>query len=296
MTARSGHPARSSRLRHLLALLACGLAPLAFATPSGPLSCAEGQLGVGGCPPYGQVIFFGNGLPPPNSLFEYDDPVLDISRTGTYGTVRGVVDLSQALVRTYAQGNDDGNVSTNNGLSMNAVGVDIFTLRGLGSPSPDFFTFSVVFTAEGIGGIDTAGYSVGSYLFLRPDTVGGAPLGISGGRFDDASVLQAGNQVPVFQEFNVHLMTFANLTARLDQPFQLSYSLRTDVSESSFLDFMHTARISFVLPEGLTVTSMGGYNSAAVAPVPEPETWLLMAAGLAVIGRLMRHRGRPVSH
>ena len=296
MTARSRPPVRSFRLRHVLALLACGLAPVAVAAPSGPLSCAEGQLGVGGCAPYGEVIFFGEGVPPPNSLFEYDDPVLDITRTGSYGTVRGVVDLSQALVRTLAQAGDDGNVSTNNGLSMNAVGVDIFTLRGLGSPSPDFFTFSVVFTAEGVGGIDTPGYSVASYLFLRPDTVGGAPLGISGGRFDDISVLQAGNQVPVSQQFDVHLMTFANLTARLDQPFQLSYSLRTDVSESSFLDFLHTARISFVLPAGLSVTSMGGYDSAAVTPVPEPETWLLMLAGLAVIGRLMRRRGRAVSH
>ena len=295
MNAKSGHPTHTFRLRNALALLACSLAPLAVASPSGPLSCAEGQFGVGGCAPYGEVIFFGNGVPPPNSLFEYEDPVLDITRTGTFGTVRGVADLSQALVRTFAQANDDGNVSTNNGLSMNALGVDIFTLRALGSPSPDFFTFSVVLTADGFGGIDTPGYTVASYLFLRPDTVGGAPLGISG-RFDDASVLQAGNQVPVFQQFSVHLMTFANLTARLDQPFQLSYSLRTDVSESSFLDFMHTARISFVLPAGLTVTSLGGYDSAAITPVPEPETWLLMAAGLAVIGRLMRHRGRSFSH
>jgi len=294
MTARIGHPARSVRLRNALALFVWCLAPLSLAAPSGPLPCVEGQLGVGGCAPYGQVIFFGNGVPPPNSLFEYEDPVLDINRTGTFGTVRGVTDLSQALVRTFAQANDDGNVSTNNGLSMNAVGVDIFTLRALGSPSPDFFTFSVVFTADGFGGIDTPGYTVASYLSLRPETVGGAPLGISGGRFDDASVLQAGNQVPVLQEFNVHLMTFANLTARLDQPFQLGYSLRTDVSESSFLDFMHTARISFVLPAGFAVTSIGGYNSAAVAPVPEPGTWLLMAAGLAFVGRLMHRRGRPV--
>ena len=296
MTARSGPIAPSFRFREALALLACGLAPLAVAAPTGPLPCIEGQPGVGGCAPYGEVIFFGNGVPPPNSLFEYEDPVLDINRTGTFGTVRGVTDLSQALVRTFAQANDDGNVSTNNGLSMNAVGVDIFTLRGLGSPSPDFFTFSVVFTAEGVGGIDTPDYTVGSYLSLRPDAVGAAPLGISGGRFDDSSVLQAGNQVPAFQQFNVHLMTFANLTARLDQPFQLSYSLRTDVSERSFLDFTHTARISFVLPESLTVTSLGGYNSAAVTPVPEPETWLMMATGLAIVGRLIRRRSRTVSY
>jgi hypothetical protein len=51
-----------------------------------------------------------------------------------------------------------------------------------------------------------------------------------------------------------------------------------------------------VLPEGLTVTSLGGYNSAAVTPVPEPETWLMMAAGLAIVGRLNRRRSRTVSN
>jgi hypothetical protein len=128
--------------------------PFAVADPTGPISCVEGQFGIGGCPPYGQVIFFGAGVTGPNSVFEYEKPVLDFSPMAPNGTLRGVVDLSQALVRTYAQGDDDGNPSTNNGASMNAVGVDLFTLHRLGAPSPDFFTFSVVFTAEGVGGID----------------------------------------------------------------------------------------------------------------------------------------------
>ena len=289
----SGKTAVSARARKVLsAVLLCGLGPLASAVPGPPLSCAEGRFGEGGCPPYAQVIFFGNGLSPPNSLFEYDEPVLDILRTGGFGTVRGVVDLPQALVKTYAQSNDDGNVSTNNGLSMNAVGVDLFTLRRLGSPSPDFFTFSVLFTANGIGGIDNVGYSVASYMSLRPNSINGATLGFSGGRLDHGSVLQAGNQVPVFQQFNVNLMTYANLSARLDQPFMLSYSLRTDVSERSFLDFLNSARISFLLPPDVTVTSMGGFNSAAV--VPEPSTWLLMTAGLAGLARMARNRRRDV--
>ena len=268
--------------------------PFAAADPTGPISCVEGQFGIGGCPPYGQVIFFGAGITGPGSVFEYEDPVLDYSPAAPSGTVRGVVDLSQALVRTYAQAGDDGNPSNINGASMNAVGVDLFTLHRLGAPSPDFFTFSVVFTAEGVGGIDVPAHSVGAYLALRADAVNGGPLGFSGGKLDDARVLQAGNQVPVFQEFGVQLMTFANLSTRLDQPFMLSFSLRTDVMESSFLDFMHTARISFVLPEGVTVTSMGGYDSTVGVPaVPEPSTWLLlMAAGLAGTTRLARIQRR----
>ncbi len=276
-----------------IAALALG-ATDAGADPSGPLGC-DGRLGVGGCAPYAQVIVFGVDVAGPNSIFEYDLPVLDYSPTVQGGNLRGVVDLSQALLRTYAQRNEDGNPSTANGVSANAVGVDVFTLRSLGAPSPDFFTFSVVFEAEGVGGIDNPGYVVASYLSLRPDSIDGAPLGFSGGHLDDISVLQAGNQVPVFQQFHVGLMTYANLSMRLDTPFQLSYSLRTDVSEGSFLDFMHTARLSFVLPDGVSVTSMGGYDSARlVAAVPEPSTWLLMVAGLAAVARLgasQRRRG-----
>ncbi|MEO5845130.1 MAG: PEP-CTERM sorting domain-containing protein [Caldimonas sp.] len=269
----------------VLALLALDIA----AAPSGPLSC-DGTLGTGGCAPYAQVIAFGADVPAPNSIFEYDLPVLDYAPSVNNGTVRGVVDLSQALLRTYAQHGDDGNDSNNAGVSVNAVGVDVFTLRKLGAPSPDLFTVSVVLTADGTGGIDNPGYSVASYLSLRPDSSNGASIGFSGGRLDDVRVLQAGNQVPVFQQFNVAMMTFANLTMRLDTPFQLSYSLRTDVSERSFLDFLHTARISFVLPDGVSVTSMGGYDSAAVAAVPEPSTWLLMVAGLVAVTRIARRR------
>ena len=292
MEFRCGRATLSARVRGAFGAVALLCAsPFAAADPTGPISCVEGQFGIGGCPPYGQVIFFGAGVTGASSVFEYERPVLDYTPLAPHGTLRGVVDLSQALVRTYAQADDDGNHSTNNGASMNAVGVDLFTLHRLGAPSPDFFTFSVVFTAEGVGGIDNPGYSVGSYLALRADSVNGAPLGFSGGKLDDGSVLQAGNQVPVFQQFNVNLMTFANLSARLDQPFLLSFSLRTDVSERSFLDFMHTARISFLLPEGVTVTSMGGYDSAGVPAIPEPSTWLLMmAAGLAATARLARRR------
>lgn len=289
MVSRSTPFPRPSRAACAAALTLASLC--VCAAPSGPLSC-DGRLGVGGCQPYAQGIFFGAGVGGPSSVFEYEEPVLDYSPFVADGQLRGVVDLPQALLRTYAQRTEDGNPSTANGVSANAVGVDIFTLRRLGAPSPDFFTFSIVFTADGIGGIDNNGYAVASYLGLRVDTVDGAPLGISGGRFDHGSVLQAGNQVPVLQHFGIQLMAWADVSARLDQPFQLSYSLRTDVSEGSFLDFMHTARLAFVLPEGITVTSMGGYDSAAltVTPVPEPSVWLLMAGGLAGVGQMARRR------
>lgn len=265
--------------RALLALVCCSGA--ASAVPTGPISCA-GVPGEGGCPPYAQVIFWGGNPSAPGSLFEYDGPLLDISDTGQNGTVRGVVDLAGGVLRSYARGFDDGNPSTNNGVSMSAVAVDIFTLHRLGAPSPDFFTFSIVLTAEGVGAIDTPFYTVASYLHLDASSV----PGYSGGRPDDARVLQSVSHVPVFQQFTLGMMVYANVSARLDEPFQLGMSLRTDVSEASFLDMLHTARLSFVLPEGVTVTSMGGYDSTTL--VPEPSSWALLGAGLLTV--MLRRR------
>lgn len=57
--------------------------------------------------------------------------------------------------------------------------------------------------------------------------------------------------------------------------------------------FEHTASIGLVLPEGVSYTSDSGVfltGVTAVAPVPEPETWALMLAGLGVVGRLARRR------
>lgn len=47
---------------------------------------------------------------------------------------------------------------------------------------------------------------------------------------------------------------------------------------------------TFKLPDGVTFTSMSGstYGAAAIPAVPEPSTWMLMAAGLAVMARLRR--------
>lgn len=271
-----------------LLIALASVSPPAAADPSGPLGC-DGRFGFGGCPPYEQLLFFGDDVPNSStSVFEYDHKALDQTITSPYGTARGVVDLASGTVRTYAQVNDDNNPSIGRAISVTAQAVDVFTLHSsLGSPSTSNIAFDFVFSADGIG--DISQLNSGGLAFLH---LGGTLLGYSGGVLDDLQHFAAGTTAPYLNDFPIHLMTFAHLTAPLDRPFDLSFLLRTDIGEATSFNFLHTARIGFVLPEGVYVTSMGGYSSLAVTPVPEQSTWLLMAAGLAAITRLKAGRQR----
>jgi hypothetical protein len=273
--------------RFIAVLALAGASLHATAAPSGPIGCG-GTFGVGGCAPYGQLIFFGDDVPAAAaSIFEYDRTVLDQTVTSPHGTARGIVDLANGEVKTYARAIDDGNPSVGRVISVTAQAADVFVLRSSAPPSPPI-TFQVAFSADGIGDIGQT--NSGGLAFLN---LGGPSLpGFSGGKLDDLQSFQEGRNAPFFNDFQIHLMTFANLNAALDVPFELDFFLRTDVGENTSFDFLHTARLSFVLPEGVTIESMGGYRSAAVLAVPEPSTWLLLVAGLATVGRLGARR-RP---
>ena len=89
-------------------------------------------------------------------------------------------------------------------------------------------------------------------------------------------------------------------TMPLATQFTLSYSLRATVSQGTTFDLMSTAHLSFVLPDGVTISSLGGYSAGGAttpAPVPEPATLALLSSGLLVAARLRPRcglrRGRP---
>jgi len=259
----------------------------AVASPSGPLGCG-GTFGVGGCAPYAQVIYGidsnsgGGGV---GSLFEYDNVILDYSVTGPTAAVRGVVDLASGSLKAFASGIEDGNVSTGSGGLVIASGTDVFTLHGLPGSGP--IAFSVVLTANGTGNIANDGYSGQATVQL-------GKIGGGGGSFD-SGVFQSGNNAPLGSQFSI-LSTISGQQLKasdaysmlLDTPFSLSYSLRADVTQGTTFDLSNTAHLGFILPAGVSITSMGGYSS--VIAVPEPETYVMLMAGLGLMGAVARRR------
>ena len=264
----------------------------ATATPSGPLGCA-GVFGVGGCAPYRQVIFGTgtSGSPFEGSLFEYDNVVLDHSVTGATATVRGVVDLANGTLKTFASGIEDGNPSTGTGGFMIASGVDVFTLHGTSASGS--VTFSVVLTADGVGSIANPGYSGQATLQL------GVPGG-GGGGFD-FGVYQAGTNAPLGSPFSLlstihpgsQLRASDTHSVLLNTPFDLSYSLRADVSQGTTFDLSNTGHLSFILPAGVSITSMGGFRAGqGTVSVPEPATFWLMPLGLLLVAAYSRRSAK----
>ena len=76
--------------------------------------------------------------------------------------------------------------------------------------------------------------------------------------------------------------------------FDLIMGLSLNCGGGTDCYFGNSGHLSFVLPDNVSLTSASGllFTGNAVAPVPEPETYALMLAGLGLTGWLGRRRNR----
>jgi hypothetical protein len=78
-------------------------------------------------------------------------------------------------------------------------------------------------------------------------------------------------------------------------PFDLAWGMILSAVGGMNMLFDNSADISFLLPEGYSLTSVGGYaQGVPVNGVPEPGSLLLLASGLAGIIWRSRRRRVPV--
>ena len=92
--------------------------------------------------------------------------------------------------------------------------------------------------------------------------------------------------------------TAIDVTRSLDIPLQAgNYSVSMSLFVDSYLgwdgQFGHTARAFLDLPDGVTFQSGSGVLFKTAAPIPEPQTWVLMAGGLLLLGSTLARRSRP---
>lgn len=153
----------------------------------------------------------------------------------------------------------------------------------------------------GLGGLGDESYSGELYAGLdlfRPDDGG-----------DWSYVwMEAGFEPLIFGQSMTVLSKFCSADAVLDCTFDIllnesmlvtageTINLNMNMSASSrssgnTVDASNSAYLSFLLPEGYSIQDQDGFLAdVPVTPVPEPDTWALLASGLGLIAAAARRR------
>ena len=179
--------------------------------------------------------------------------------------------------------------ATNSSASAFVILSDLWTI-GLapGTAVRGTFSIPVSFHLEG----DVAPGSLYGPPFGRFIDIGG-----SLGQFGTASgVFQFSSRVDTIGHFDQTfsgLATFTNYGPSVPILGAFEILLSMPFLQLGAVDFYNTLSASVEVPPGFTVTSSSGAALFAVSPVPEPETYALMMAGLAVLGGLARRRKNP---
>jgi hypothetical protein len=265
----------SSAITLLLLLTAATAAP-ASAAPincaTNPAGCDAIELGAG---PY--VMFRDNNgrwldIGSPFSIY------VDDTSTGQWHSI-GDGSLASGQLKILAD-------SLQSAAAVDAFSMltaqDVFTVTG----PAGVISITATFNADGSANLPDVGGALGPGGSATAEMFG--PSGSTGDAFARGT-----GEVPFVG--GIDLQTSLTFDVTIGVPFRLTYRLAANARNFSDIDMLGTGSLGFVLPQGYTISSLGGYSSLQPTPtpnpaVPEPSTLTLMVLGGAFVVRAVRRR------
>jgi hypothetical protein len=192
-----------------------------------------------------------------------------------------------ASMETPMARNPDGSILNLGAYQVEAKLTDTYTFSGTGSPFHGHFNAHGTMTLpptdiQGDGIVGTATIIVGAppgsgiKLFDQVSlTTSPGDAGLPGVTLVDPGTIP----VDLSTDFVIN---------PANGPMEFSFDLRLSGVNGAALDVAHTAEVTFDLPPGVTVTSLGGFQGATA--VPEPASILLAGVALVLLGA--SHLGR----
>ena len=248
--------------------------------PAGSTVWMKGDAGI--APDADLDDFCGSNLPgiaPPNGI-----PTTTITGSGTYAT--GYAEILPDRIRTF--------ISSGQSIFMHASFRDTYTVGGTAS-GPVEITFQLRVTGT-MRTVQTGTFhnlisgnvqaEIGTW---NPDPT----LVLEGSRVtpfaDQPSAEARSALVDLFAQGSVPLDMTATYTKTVNvgDVFDIAYCIRSAASKGE-IDLLNTGAISFVLPEGVTLTS----SLSQAIPEPGVTGALLVPAGFGLLARRCRRTAR----
>jgi len=205
-----------------------------------------------------------------------------------WGTGLGVIDSGLALMRaqisTPGPRNPDGSVFAAGDYQLSELLFDTLTphIQGGGTA-----VFTAHFTADGVITLPATDSHLDSVLGIAAVSlsIGGGGTGNNFAQvgFSTTPTL-AGTALTIVPpgSIAVHFDTFFTFLARDLQSRDLVLELQVAGISGAALDFSNTARLTFDLPPGTSVSTDGGF--VQTGSVPEPSTMVLVLLSLPIVG------------
>jgi hypothetical protein len=223
------------------------------------------------------VVFSSLVVIAPNSVFA-------VPAAGILGTYRDTSNASQWMVKDLGPSSDwEGERTYTNGVLVTSgyvqaktvypndawvTGIPWISLEESADGPVNYFSYVTIINDTGIAGVDSAASFSGLSIYFSADDLVDAFV-INGVIYDGFTAQLPGAFVSYKEIF---IPSGGNI------PWNVSGDNTVEI-------IVYNLELGYVNPTGLSATMQAHY-----APVPEPETWAMLLAGLGIVGAVTRRR------